>query len=131
MPEGTSLVVRLEKPLSSASARAGDSFEGTLDEPIVVEGQTVAAQGTHVAGRVLDARRATGDQTPGYLRIALASVNIGGTTVPVDTSSIFVKAGSYPQRPSPTGIAPRESDDVVIPPDRHLIFRLIQAADFK
>ena len=131
MPEGTSLVVRLQKPLSSVSAHAGDNFEGTLDESVVLEGQTVIARGVRVTGRVLDVRRSGGDQTPGYLRIALASVNIGGTTVLVDTSSIFAKAGSHPQRPSPTGTASPDSNDVVIPLDRRLTFRLIQATDFK
>jgi len=131
IPEGTSLVVRLQKALSSASTRAGDNFLGTLDEPVVVEGETVIARGARATGHVLDARQSSGDQTLGYLRIALVSVDAEGRTVLIDTSSIFVKAGSRPQRPSPTGAASPESNDVVIPPDRRLTFRLIQPADLK
>src|ERR1039458_9735054 len=33
LAEGTSMTIRLQKTLSSASAQAGDSFEGTLDDP--------------------------------------------------------------------------------------------------
>src|SRR5579863_5898285 len=35
-PAGTSLVVRLQSPLSSADAQPGDRFDAILDEPIVV-----------------------------------------------------------------------------------------------
>jgi len=131
LPEGTSLVIRLQKPLSSASAHAGDSFEGALDEPVVVEGQTVIARGARVTGRVLDARRSSGDHTPGYLRITLVGVDTGGRTVPIGASSVFAKAGTLPERSSPSGVVAPSQNDVVISPDRRLTFRLAQTADFE
>jgi len=131
LPEGTSLLIKLQKPLSSASARAGESFEGVLDEPVVVEEQTAIARGARVTGRVLDAEHSSGKYAPGYLRITLVGVDTGGRTVPISTSSVFVKAGSHSERPSATGIAAPSQNDVVIATDRRLTFRLAQAAGFE
>ena len=131
LSEGTSLAVRLRKPLSSATARPGDSFEGTLDDPIVDGEQTLIARAATITGRVLDAKRSTGARAPGYLRITLVSVDIAGKIVLIDTSSIFVKAGSHDDRPPATGPAPVGQNDAVISADRRLTFRLAQALDLK
>ena len=130
VPEGTFLTVHLTKSISSASAHPGDSFEGALDDPIVVDQQTFFPRGTKVSGRVLEAKPANGPNNPGYLRITLISVNVGGKTVLIDTSSIFSKA-SHNDRPSPTGGPLPGSNDVVFAPDRHLTFRLAQAVDLQ
>lgn len=98
LPAGTPITIRLESAVSSASARTGDRFQGVLDEPIVIEGQTIAPRGTAVTGRVLAAKSSGRLHDPGYLRIALASLNLGGKPVAIETSSIFVKAGSHKNR---------------------------------
>ncbi len=98
LPAGTPITIRLESAVSSASAHAGDRFQGVLDEPIVIEGQTVAPRGAAVTGRVLAAKSSGRLQDPGYLRIALVSLDVGGKPVAIDTSSIFAKAGSHKDR---------------------------------
>src|SRR5262245_19778878 len=55
VPEGTELTVVLINPISTATNKAGDNFTASLAEPIVVGGQTVAARGELVNGRVVDA----------------------------------------------------------------------------
>lgn len=77
---------------------AGDSFKGVLDEPIVIEGRTVAARGAAVTGRVLAAKASGRLHDPGYLRIALVSLKVGGKPVSVATSSIFAKGGAHQNR---------------------------------
>jgi len=130
VPEGTFLTVHLSKAISSASAHPGDSFEGALEDPIVVDQQTFFPRGTKVSGRVLEAKPANGPNNPGYLRVTLVSVNVGGKTVLIDTSSIFSK-GTRNDRPSPTGAPLPASNDVVFTPDRRLTFRLAQAVDLQ
>ena len=119
LPEGKSMAIRLRAPLSSASAHAGNTFDGTIDEPVVEEDQTLVPRGAAVVGRVLDAKPSTGNDR-GYLRIALVSVEVGGKTVLIDTSSIFAKAGAR------DGGAAKE---VVITPERRLTFHLTQGVD--
>src|SRR6185437_1758631 len=78
IPSGTAITVRLQNAVSSATSRPGDEFEATLDQPITVNGQTVAPEGTHVIGRVVAARHSGRLTHPGYLHIALSSVDVNG-----------------------------------------------------
>ena len=131
LAEGTSIVIRLGSALSSASAQAGNSFEGTLDEPVVVDGQSLIPRGAAVTGRVLDAKPSTGNRNPGYLRIALVSVDVAGKTVLINTSSIFAKgkADSHDERPTAALGGVTNQKEVVFTPDRRLTFHLAQAVD--
>jgi hypothetical protein len=86
------LSIRLRSLLSSATSRAGDSFDAVLDVPIVIAGKTVAPRGAAVTGAVLDARASTPDDA-GYLRVTVKSILMNGKSIPVEASSIFAKGG--------------------------------------
>ncbi|HEY4842968.1 MAG TPA: hypothetical protein VIH78_13435 [Terriglobales bacterium] len=152
LPEGTPIPIRLESTLSSASSHTGDSFYASVDESVEIDGQTVIARGTPVAGRVLEAKAAGVPESsressnesalePGYLRIVLVSVRVGGKPVAIETSSIFAKGGSREERkPSiaaPSGRLKEDNDkndknrDAVFALDRRLNFRLAQAVDLR
>ena len=98
IPAGTPLTARLQSAISSVSSNAGDSFSATLDEPIVIDSQTVVPRGAMITGRVLAAKASGKLQDPGYLRIALVSLDVEGRPVPIETSSIFAKGGSHEKR---------------------------------
>jgi len=55
LPAGTSLKVKLETTLSTFASRTGDSFQGRIMEPVMVDGKTVLPAGTTVQGRVIKA----------------------------------------------------------------------------
>jgi len=146
LPEGTPIPIRLQSTLSSASAHAGDTFYALVDEPLVIDGQSLVASGTSATGRVLEAKAAAisrgsgrgSSPEPGYLRIVLVSLEVGGKPVAIETSSIFAKGGSREERNPPAGKASgasvrgREREkDVVFGIDRRLNFRLAQAADLQ
>ena len=156
LPEGTAIPIRLQSALSSASSHAGDSFSATIDEPVVIDGQTLLAPGTPASGRVLEAKPAARSRggspesssesrlesslEPGYLRIVLVSLNVGGKAVMIETSSIFAKGGSREERNSGDGQGFwRQSQDsrkgrdknIVLGIDRRLNFRLAQAVDLQ
>ena len=90
MPAGMPITIRPQQSVSSATAHAGDTFQASLDEPIIVNGQTIADRGTPVVGRVMEA--AASEQSPGYLRLALTSILIQDTPVALQSSSAFLKA---------------------------------------
>ena len=98
IPQGTPVAIRLQNSISSASATSGDSFDFVLAEPLVVNGKTVAPSGAPGVGRVVAARKSGRLHNAGYLRLALASVEVEGKQVPVQTSSIFISGGSYKKR---------------------------------
>jgi hypothetical protein len=150
LPEGTPIPIRLQKALSSASSHAGDTFSATIDEPVVIDGHTLVDRGTPATGRVLEAKPSASSRgssrgsslEPGYLRIVLVSVNIGGRPVMIETSSIFAKGGSRDERNPATGAASgagQEDDkdkndkdkDIVFGIDRRLNFRLAQTVDLQ
>lgn len=142
LPEGTPIPIRLQSTLSSASAHAGDSFSATVDEPVVIDGQTLIDRGTPATGRVLEARPSANSLgrslesslAPGYLRIVLVSLNVGGRPVTIETSSIFAKGGVREERNSATGAASgasRKDRDIVFGIDRRLTFRLAQTVDLQ
>lgn len=108
-----------------------------LDDPIVIEGQTVVPGGASVTGRVLDVRSAVGPREHGYLRIALVSLKIGDKEVPIDTSSLFAKGGAHEDHgakmsPASDPLAPLgTSKEMVFVPGRRLTFRLTQNAEIQ
>ena len=124
--EGTPLAIRLLTPVSSASSATGDTFDGALDEPIVIDGETAVPRGAAVTGRVLAARSAGHLHDPGYLRIALVSLAVGGKRIAIETSSLFIKGGSR----SPSGSVPGRNQ-AGFDPDRRLTFRLAQAVNLR
>jgi hypothetical protein len=142
LPEGTPIPIRLQTALSSASSHAGDTFNATLDEPVVVDGQTLIDRGTPVTGRVLEAKPSASPLAhplePGYLRIVLVSLNVGGRPVGIETSAIFAKGGTregrHPATSATPGASQKDKDrdrDIVFGIDRRLNFRLAQAVDLQ
>jgi hypothetical protein len=172
LPEGTVIPIRLQQALSSASSHAGDAFSAIIDEAVAINGQTLLARGTPVTGRVLEARSSgTSPETslgssresspePGYLRIMLVSLDVGGKTVMIETSSIFAKGGAREERNMATGTGSgsgqndkddkdkdrdidrdrnkdkdknwdKDKDDIVFGTDRRLNFRLAQTLDLQ
>lgn len=133
IPAGTQLNIRLQLPLSSASARVGESFSAVLDTPVIVAEKTVVPRGTLVTGSVM-ATKASELHDPGYLRLTLISMVVNGKTIPLRTSSIFAKGGSYASSPTINGSALNSSqfslspskDDVRFSTGHSLTFRLAQ-----
>ena len=98
LPAGTVVNVRLQNSVSSASASPGQTFDAVLDEPLVVQGQTVAPRGAAVTGRVVEAKASGRLHDSGYLRLTLASITISGKSLPVETSSLFAKGANHNKR---------------------------------
>ena len=145
IPRGTPIVVRLQSVLSSAGSRPGEVFNAVLDEPIVIQGDTLAPRGTVITGRVLSTNPSGPSLQPGYLRLTLSSVNIAGKTFTLHTSAVFAKSvldeSSNPNTSlepvrqssatdSTSGVVPptlHKSRDVKFSTGRQLVFWLVQA----
>ncbi len=86
---GTLVTVRVDQYLSSDCNHAGDSFSGTLDRPLVVDGFVVAQRGQTVGGRVVEAEKA--GRVRGVSRLALRLTDltlVDGTQTPVQSQLI-------------------------------------------
>lgn len=98
VPAGTVVYVRLQEPISSATAQTGETFSAVLDEPLVAGGETVAERGALVKGRVIAARESGHLQDSGYLRLTLSSVELDGKEASLQTRSIFAGREGHKKR---------------------------------
>jgi hypothetical protein len=137
IPAGTQLNIRLQLPLSSAGVRAGDSFSAVLDDPVIVGEKTIVPRGALITGSVMAAKASAESHDPGYLRLTLVSMAVNGKTIPLRTSSVFAKGGSYVSSPTITGSRLSSTtggesssnhfkDDVRFSTGHRLTFRLAQ-----
>lgn len=98
VPANTAVYVRLQQSISSATAQPGQNFSAVLDEPLIVDGQTLAPQGAAVTGKVVAARESGHLHNAGYLRITLSTMTVNGKAVALQTNSVFVSGGRYKKR---------------------------------
>ena len=114
LPAGALVTVRLKVPLV-ADSESRDSFEAVLDEPVVVEGNTLIPRDAIVSGRIESAHTSRVTPDRGYVRLTLDSVQVDGLDVPIQTASLFAR--SLPR-------ADTDSDTIRLEKGRRMTFRL-------
>jgi len=88
LPEGTSIRVRLDQDLGSNTSNAGDSFQATVADNVIVHGQTIIAKGARADGEVVDAKPLGKFKGGALLAVKLDRVHTRWGSYPVETSSI-------------------------------------------
>ena len=89
LPAGTQISVRTITSLSTKTNQTGQPFEGTLHQPLEVDGVVVAERGASVKGMVADSD--PGGRVKGVASIALKLTSIqaaSGETLAVSTESV-------------------------------------------
>ncbi len=86
IPAGKTIIVRLAQPLSSKESQEGQSFSGSVAEPVEADGQTVIERGAAVHGTVVAAKAMGHFKGGALLQLRLNSVTIKGERRPVETS---------------------------------------------
>ena len=77
IPSGTSIRVRMIDNLSSEKTQVGDTFRGTLDEAIQVNGRELYPKSADVIGRVTGVHPTGRLSEPGELDLVLNTVSSG------------------------------------------------------
>ena len=98
IPAGTSITIRLQEPLSSASAVPGERFQAVLEEPLVAGDRVVVPAGTPVEGHVVSARHSGRLHHPGQLGLTLDSLIVNEHTIPLATSQVAARGKSHKKR---------------------------------
>jgi hypothetical protein len=135
LPAGTLLTVRLKTPIAAENPGVNGTFEAVVDEAVVIEGNKLVPRGATVAGRVESARvsnvkRDHGTPYHGYVRLALDSIHLGDVSLPIQTSSLFVRgnAGDKQVAPGETPSSPASAVVIRLEKGRRLTFRLAEPA---
>ena len=120
LPVGTLLTVRLKDPISSDRSGSSTIFTAVVDEPIVIEGETMVPRGSSVTGRVESAHPSMVNRSQGYVRLSLDAVDVDGRDMPIRTSSLFARGRmDEPQTPDAEAV-------VGVEQGRRLTFRLTE-----
>lgn len=91
LPVGTLLTVRLKEAISAGNPGAPASFEGTLDEPVIIQGRAFLPRGALVSGKVESFQTSKLKPARGYIRLTLESVQTASLDLPLQTASLFVR----------------------------------------
>lgn len=95
LPEGTPIRVRLVSTLSTATHKAGEPFDATLVEPLVVGTRTIASKGAAVTGKVVESDPGGRIKDVAIIAVQLTGLRTeGGGQVEISTGSVARKAGT-------------------------------------
>ncbi|MBI3684572.1 MAG: hypothetical protein HY235_29730 [Acidobacteria bacterium] len=102
---GTLLSVRLAESISSDRTDAGQKFQATLDQPLVVDGFIIAERGSRVEGRVVETEKAGRVKGVSHLTLELAAIHTAdGQRVAISTET-WKKQGEESHQSDATKVA--------------------------
>jgi hypothetical protein len=88
LPAGSKLVIRMIDSVDSERNTIGQTFAASLDEPVMIDGETAIPRGADVAVKLVDDKESgklTGRTT---LTLDLMSVKVNGRMVDVNTETV-------------------------------------------
>ena len=95
LPAGNWVTIRLNEPLSSDHNQNGDTFTGTLLEPIIANGLLIARRGETVRGMVTEAQKAGRVSGVSHLKLELTGIELAdGRQIQVKTKLIDRKGNT-------------------------------------
>jgi hypothetical protein len=98
LPEGTNLVVRMIEGVDSEVNRVGQTFAASLDEPVLLNGETVIPRGADVVVKLTDAKESGKLTGRSELTLDLVSVSVNGRVVDVNTETVERESSSRGKR---------------------------------
>jgi len=104
---GTPVVVRTTTEISTKTAKTGETFVATLEEPLSDGDKVIAARGAEVAGRIVESD--PGGRAKGKAKISVELVSLrtaSAKKIPISTVALTQEAGSTAKKDlKRTGIA--------------------------
>lgn len=98
VPAGSSVVVRLIDPVNSDTDRLGQTYRASVDEPVVVSGQTVIPRGADAVVSLVSAQQAGKFEGRTVMTLGLRSVTVNGSTFVATTSAVQQASASRSTR---------------------------------
>lgn len=98
IPSGTVITVRTLDRIDSDAAKAGETYRATLDDPVVVNGRTIANAGADVTMRVVKVEQSGTVRGSEEIALELDSIRTANGLVTVQSSPAEVAAKSRGQQ---------------------------------
>jgi hypothetical protein len=87
LPAGTNLTIRMIDAVDSEKNRVGETFQASMDEPVMLNGETVIPRGADVVVKLVDAKESGKLAGKAELTLDLVSVKVNGQMVDVNTQT--------------------------------------------
>ena len=87
VPAGTNLTISLGSALGSKLSQAGQTFNGTVDQDVMVGSEVVIPRGSSATGTVTDAQALGRFKGGALLNLRLDSISLNGYDMPVQTAA--------------------------------------------
>ena len=94
VPAGTHLVIRMIDGIDSNQNKVGDTFQASLEDPLIVDSTQIAPKGTMVYGKLEQVKSAGRIQGQSELRLVLTGIVLNGSTYNMVTGDYTVQGGS-------------------------------------
>jgi len=94
IPAGTRISVRTIDSIDSTKNHPGERFQASLEEPLVVNGNVVAAKGADVYGRLTESKKSGTFTGKSELQLELTGIVVNRQTVPVVTGEYELQGKS-------------------------------------
>ncbi len=98
LPSGTNVVVRMIDGVDSETARPGQTFAASLDEAVMVNGETVIPRGADAVLKLVDAKESGKLTGRAELTLDLVSVTVDGRPLELNTVTVSRVSDSRGER---------------------------------
>jgi len=98
IPEGTALNVFLTDPINTGKNKTGETFTGSIADPVVVNGETVIERGAAVKGKIVEAEGSGRVKGKANIRLALTSIVAKDKSYAIETRDFAAEADSSTKR---------------------------------
>src|SRR5436190_2935985 len=88
LPAGTNFVIRMIDGVDSEQSRVGQSFAASLDQPVLLGGDTVIPRGADVTVKLVDSKQSGKLTGRTELALSLQSVRVNGRMVDINTQTV-------------------------------------------
>jgi len=88
LPQGTNVVIRMIDGVDSQTNKVGDTFLASLDEPVMLDNQTVVPRGTNATVKLVDSKESGKLTGRAEVALSLESIRLNGRTVEVNTQTV-------------------------------------------
>ena len=98
VPSGTDIVVRLIDRVNSDTDRLGQTYRASVDQPVVVNGQTVIPRGADVVATLIDAQKSGKIEGKTVMTLDLKSITVNNRPYEIVTTGVSRASNSRGQR---------------------------------
>src|SRR5262249_11678324 len=98
LPSGTNLVIRMIDGVDSEQSKVGQSFAASLDQPVLLNGDTVIPRGADVVVKLVDSKQSGKLTGRAELALSLQSVKVNGQMVDMNTQTVKQESSSRTSR---------------------------------